>query len=96
MEDLMAQVGAMQQQLMAAQQELAVTTIEGQAGGGLVKVTGTGDGQVTSVTIDPKVVDPEDAETLQDLVLGALADLQNNTAAVAQQKMGPLAGGLPF
>ena len=96
MEDLMAQVGAMQQQLMAAQQELAVTTIEGQAGGGLVKVTGTGDGQVTSVTIDPKVVDPEDVETLQDLVLGALADLQNNTAAVAQQKMGPLAGGLPF
>ncbi|MCS3779074.1 DNA-binding YbaB/EbfC family protein [Tsukamurella ocularis] len=96
MEDLMAQVGAMQQQLMAAQQELAVTTIEGQAGAGLVKVAGTGDGQVTSVTIDPKVVDPEDVETLQDLVLGALADLQNNTAAVAQQKMGPLAGGLPF
>ncbi len=96
MEDLMAQVGAMQQQLMAAQQELAVTTVEGQAGGGLVKVTGTGDGQVQSVTIDPKVVDPEDVETLQDLVLGALSDLANNTAAVAQQKMGPLAGGLPF
>nr|WP_231707058.1 YbaB/EbfC family nucleoid-associated protein [Tsukamurella sputi] len=96
MEDLMAQVGAMQQQLMAAQQELAVTTVEGQAGGGLVKVTGTGDGQVTSVTIDPKVVDPQDVETLQDLVLGALSDLANNTAAVAQQKMGPLAGGLPF
>lgn len=96
MEDLMAQVGAMQQQLMAAQQELAVTTVEGQAGGGLVKVTGTGDGQVQSVTIDPKVVDPEDVETLQDLVLGALTDLANNTSAVAQQKMGPLAGGLPF
>ncbi|CAM3169671.1 MULTISPECIES: YbaB/EbfC family nucleoid-associated protein [unclassified Tsukamurella] len=96
MEDLMAQVGAMQQQLMAAQQELAVTTVEGQAGGGLVKVTGTGDGQVQSVTIDPKVVDPEDVETLQDLVLGALSNLAENTAAVAQQKMGPLAGGLPF
>lgn len=96
MEDLMAQVGAMQQQLMAAQQELSVTTVEGQAGGGLVKVTGTGDGQVQSVTIDPKVVDPEDVETLQDLVLGALSDLTNNTAALAQQKMGPLSGGLPF
>ncbi len=96
MEDLMAQVGAMQQQLMAAQQELAVTTVEGQAGGGLVKVTGTGDGQVQSVTIDPKVVDPEDVETLQDLILGALSDLAENTANVAQQKMGPLAGGLPF
>ncbi|CAM3834760.1 YbaB/EbfC family nucleoid-associated protein [Tsukamurella strandjordii] len=96
MEDLMAQVGAMQQQLMAAQQELTATTVEGQAGGGLVKVTGTGDGQVTSVVIDPKVVDPEDVETLQDLVLGALSDLTNNTAELAQQKMGPLAGGLPF
>ena len=75
METLMAQVGAMQQQLMAAQQELAVTTVEGQAGGGLVKVTGTGDGHVKTVVIDPKVVDPEDVETLQDLVLGALLDL---------------------
>jgi DNA-binding YbaB/EbfC family protein len=96
MEDLMAQVGAMQQQLMAAQQELTATTVEGQAGGGLVKVSGTGDGQVTSLVIDPKVVDPEDVETLQDLVLGALSDLANNTAELAQQKMGPLAGGLPF
>ncbi len=96
MEDLMAQVGAMQQQLMAAQAELGATTVEGQAGGGLVKVTGTGDGEVKSVEINPKVVDPEDVETLQDLVLGALNDLASNTAALAQQKMGPLAGGLPF
>ncbi|WP_086010288.1 YbaB/EbfC family nucleoid-associated protein [Tsukamurella sp. 1534] len=96
MEDLMAQVGAMQQQLMAAQAEIQATTVEGQAGGGLVKVTATGDGQVQSVVIDPKVVDPEDVETLQDLVLGALTDLSNNTAELAQQKMGPLSGGLPF
>ncbi|MGV7637362.1 YbaB/EbfC family nucleoid-associated protein, partial [Mycobacterium kansasii] len=41
-------------------------------------------------------VDPEDVETLQDLVLGALSNLADNTAAIAQQKMGPLAGGLPF
>ena len=96
MEDLMAQVGAMQQQLMVAQQEIAATTVEGQAGNGLVKVSGSGDGQVQSIVIDPSVVDPSDVETLQDLVLGALADLANNTAELAQQKMGPLAGGLPF
>ncbi|GAA4386495.1 YbaB/EbfC family nucleoid-associated protein [Tsukamurella soli] len=95
MEDLMAQVGAMQQQLLAAQAEIAATAVEGQAGGGLVRITATGDGQVTSVSIDPKVVDPEDVDTLQDLVLGALEDLANNTSAVAQQKMGPLAGGMP-
>ena len=91
----MAQVGAMQQQLMAAQAEIAAAEVQGQAGGGLVTITATGDGQVTAVTIDPKVVDPEDVETLQDLVLGAFADLMNNTADLAQQKMGPLAGGLP-
>ncbi|MDF0532066.1 YbaB/EbfC family nucleoid-associated protein [Tsukamurella sp. 8F] len=95
MDDLMAQVGAMQQQLMAAQAEIAAATVEGQAGGGLVRISATGDGQVQSVTIDPKVVDPDDVETLQDLVLGALNDLTERTSDLAQQKMGPLAGGMP-
>ncbi len=54
----------------------------------------TGTGEVTAVTIDPKVVDADDVETLQDLVLGALADLSTKREALAQEKMGPLAGGL--
>ncbi len=95
MEDLMAQVGAMQQHLFAAQAEIAASVVEGQAGGGLVTIRATGDGQVQSVTIDPKVVDPQDVETLQDLVVGALNDLASRTADLAQQKMGPLTDGLP-
>lgn len=95
MEDMMAQVGAMQQQLMAAQEEIAAAEVVGQAGGGLVTVTATGDGQVRGVHIDPKVVDPEDVETLQDLVLGAMDDLMAKTADLAQKTMGPLAGGMP-
>ena len=96
LDDILQMANNVQAQLAQAQEGLDKIEVEGVSGGGLVKVAGTGDGQVTSVTIDPKVVDPEDVETLQDLVLGALSDLTNNTAALAQQKMGPLSGGLPF
>ena len=85
-------------QAMSAQQELAATEVTGQAGGGLVTVTLTGDGNVTALTIDPKVVDPDDVDTLQDLVVGALADahreLQEMQNEVQAKMLGPLAGGL--
>lgn len=91
----MAQVGAMQQQLLAAQSEIAATSLTGTAGNGLVSVTGTGEGEITALVIDPKVVDPEDVETLQDLIIGALQDLRDRQAELANAKMGPLAGGMP-
>ena len=69
MQQLMKQAQQMQQQLMAAQDQLAGAEVEGSAGGGLVRVTMTGAGEVTAVTIDAKVVDPDDVETLQDLVV---------------------------
>jgi len=85
-------------QAMSAQQELAATEVTGQAGGGLVTVTLTGDGNVRALTIDPKVVDPDDVDTLQDLVVGALADahreLQEMQNEVQAKMLGPLAGGL--
>nr|MDT0525700.1 YbaB/EbfC family nucleoid-associated protein [Streptomyces sp. DSM 41633] len=68
--------------------------VHGQAGGGLVQVTVKGSGEVIAVAIDPKVVDPEDVETLQDLIVGALADASNQVTAQAQSRLGPLAGGL--
>ena len=73
MAGLLAQAQQMQEKLLAAQEEIAATEVTGSAGNGLVTVTGTGTGEVTAVTIDPKVVDPDDVETLQDLLLGALA-----------------------
>lgn len=84
----------MQQQLMAAQESLATSSVTGQAGGGLVKVTMMGSGEITALTIDPKVVDPDDIETLQDLIVGALGDASEQVTLMAQQRLGPLAGGM--
>lgn len=94
MSAILQQAQAMQEQLMSAQARLAETEVTGQAGNGLVTVTQTGSGEVRRVTIDPKVVDPDDVETLQDLVLGALADAADRAAQLQADAMGPLAGGL--
>jgi nucleoid-associated protein EbfC len=91
---LLAQAQQMQQQLMQAQQRLANAEVRGQAGGGLVQVTVKGSGEVVAVTIDPKVVDPGDVETLQDLIVGALADASKQVTSMAQEQLGPLAGGM--
>lgn len=95
MSALLAQAQQMQQQLMAAQQEMAQAEVTGQAGGGLVVATVKGTGEVVGLQIDPKVVDPpEDVETLQDLVIGAIEDASRKAQEVAAEKLGPLAGGL--
>ncbi|MEO6880663.1 MAG: YbaB/EbfC family nucleoid-associated protein [Mycobacteriaceae bacterium] len=94
MQQLLQQAQEMQSQLMAAQAELAQAQVSGQAGGGLVTATVTGAGELVGVVIDPKVVDPEDVETLQDLVIGAVAAANQAAQALAAEKMGPLAGGL--
>jgi nucleoid-associated protein EbfC len=94
MSALLAQAQQMQQQLMEAQAEMAAAEVQGEAGGGLVKVTMKGNGEIIGIAIDPKVVDPDDVETLQDLVVGALADASNQVTALAQSRLGPLAGGL--
>ena len=94
MQQLMKQAQKMQAQMEQAQAQLAETEVEGTAGGGLVtaKVSGTGD--VLSIKIDPKAVDPDDVESLEDLVVAAIRDAAGNAAQVQQQAMGPLAGGL--
>jgi len=94
MSALLAQAEQMQQQLMEAQEQLAAAEVQGQAGGGLVKVSMKGSGEVVAVSIDPKVVDPDDVETLQDLIVGAVADAAKQVTAMAQSRLGPLAGGL--
>ena len=72
--ELMKQAQAMQEQVMEAQAARAEQVVEGHAGGGLVKVTATGAMEFTAVHIDPKAVDPDDVEMLEDLVLAALHD----------------------
>jgi DNA-binding YbaB/EbfC family protein len=94
MQMILQQAQKMQQDLMSAQAELAEAEVTGQAGGDLVTVTLSGSGEVRSVTIDPKVVDPGDVETLEDLIVGAMADAHQALQDLTQQKMGPLASAL--
>jgi DNA-binding YbaB/EbfC family protein len=94
MQMILQQAQKMQQQLMAAQAELAVAEVVGQAGNGLVQVTMTAAGEVRGVRIDPKIVDPDDVETLQDLLVGAMQDAARAAQEMQAEKMGPLAGGL--
>src|ERR1700759_2983883 len=94
MQQLMKQAQKMQRELLAAQEQIAATSVEGTAGGGLVKVTMTGAGDLTDLTIDPSAVDPEDVETLQDLVVAAFRDAKRASDALTADTMGPLAGGM--
>jgi DNA-binding YbaB/EbfC family protein len=94
MQALLQQAQKMQQDLAAAQQELAETEVDGSAGGGLVKATVTGAGELRSLVIDPKAVDPEDTETLADLVVAAVHNANEAAQQIQQAKLGPLAQGL--
>jgi DNA-binding YbaB/EbfC family protein len=91
---LLKQAQQMQQALAAAQAELASSEVTGSAGGELVTVTLTGSGDVVSLTIAPAAVDPDDVETLQDLVVAAFRDAQRAVNELAAATMGPVTGGL--
>ena len=94
MGQLLKQAQKMQQALAAAQEELANAEVTGSAGGGLVTATMTGSGDLVSVTISPEAVDPDDVETLQDLVVAAVRDAQRAVNELAASTMGPVTGGL--
>ena len=96
---LMKQAQAMQDKLQAAQAKLAETTVEGSSGGGMVKLTLKGAGELTSLTIDPSLLTPDDAEIVADLIVAAHADAKKKLYAVQQEEMrdaaGPFAGQIP-
>jgi DNA-binding YbaB/EbfC family protein len=94
MQQMLKQAQKMQQQMLAAQQELAEAQVTGTAGGGLVSATVTGSGEVVGLKIDPKAVDPDDVESLEDLVVAAIRDAARAAAELAEQKMGPLTQGM--
>ncbi len=91
---MMAQIKRLQEQMEAAQEQLANETVTSSAGGGVVKVTMTGDQKCTQVVIDPELLKDADAEMLQDLVLSAVNLALDDSRKLAADKMGPLAGGI--
>src|SRR4029077_14214299 len=90
MNDLMKQAQKMQEQLMEAQAAASEQVVEGQAGGGVVKVTVTGGKEVHSRQIDPDAVAPEDVAMLEALVLAAIHDAVAKLNELSQQAMGGL------
>ena len=94
MNDLIAQAAQVQADLQKAQEEILATNVEGQAGNGLVKVTMTGGAELVYLQIDKSVVDPEDVDTLQDLVMGAFKEAHAAAGRLAQEKIGPLSQGM--
>ena len=90
--NMMRQAQRLQAQLQKVQEELETLTVEGTAGGGVVKVVMSGKQVVESVSIDPEAA--EDVDLLQDLVAAAVNDAFTKTQELAAQKMGPITGGL--
>ena len=88
------QVQQMQSQLAKIQEELGTQTVEASVGGGMVTVVMTGQQQVQSVSIDPEALDPEDVETLQDLMVAAFNEALRKSQELAGQRLGALTGGM--
>ncbi len=92
--DMMRQIEQMQRKMEKAQEEVAASTVEGSAGGGVVTVSMSGDQEMRSITIQPEVVDPEDIETLQDLVVAAVSDALERSKKLQADRLGEVTGGL--
>ena len=91
---LMKQAQAMQDQMAKAQEELASEKVEASAGGGMVIVKATGAGELIEIKIDPKAIDPDDPELLEDMVLAAVNEALRSAQSLAQSKLGAMTGGL--
>jgi DNA-binding YbaB/EbfC family protein len=99
---VLQQAQQMQQQMMDAQEELARAEVKGTAGGGLVTATVSGVGELQALEIKPEACDPDDTETLADLVVAAVRDAAGNAKQLQAEKLGPMTealggmgGGIP-
>lgn len=92
--EMLQQVQQLQAGMLEVQEELANTTVEGSAGGGVVTAVVTGSGELRSVTIDPSVVDPADVEMLQDLVVAAVHDATRKARELQSERWDRVTGGL--
>ena len=91
---MMKQAAAMQESLKSVQAELAQRQIEFSSGGGMVTVTASGDGNIVSIRIDPKLVDPSDVDMLQDTVLAGVNGAIQAAKDMAAKEMSKLTAGL--
>lgn len=94
MAKMMSQAKEMQTKMMEAQEKLETIIVEGSSGAGMVTVTATAKGQLTGLSIDPSIFNPDDKEVAEDLILAAVKDAQAKAAETAQAEMAKMAEGL--
>ena len=94
MKQMMRQAQKMQKELNKAQEEIATMSFEATAGGGMVTAVASGDMAITSLTIDPDAVDPEDVEMLQDMVVAAVNEALRGVSELGNQRMSAVTGGM--
>ena len=88
------QAQKMQAEMQRVQEELAQREVEASAGGGAVKAVAKCDGTITSIKIDPKVVDPKEVDMLEDLVLGAVTNALQTAKKTQEEEMGKVTAGI--
>jgi DNA-binding YbaB/EbfC family protein len=94
MNKMLQQVQQMQEQMVKAQEELATETVEASVGGGMVVVTATGGGEIKEIKIKPEAIDPDDPESLEDLVVAGVNQALKNAQELMQSRLGGAMGGL--
>ena len=94
MKQMMRQAQKMQKELNKAQEEIATMSFQATAGGGMVTAVASGDMAITSLTIDPDAVDPEDVEMLQDMVVAAVNEALRGVSELSNQRMSAVTGGM--
>jgi DNA-binding YbaB/EbfC family protein len=94
MNNMMKQVQKMQKEMAKLQEEVEQRTVEASAGGGAVTVVATGKKEIVSITIKPEVIDPDDAEMLQDLITAAVNEAIRQADEMLGKEMGKITGGL--
>jgi hypothetical protein len=92
--NMLKQAQQMQTKMAEVQERLAAMEVEGTAGAGLVTVTISGKNDIKKVKIDPSLIDPEEAEVLEDLIVAAAADAKTKVDEAMQEEMAKLTGGM--
>ncbi|MHB1293355.1 MAG: YbaB/EbfC family nucleoid-associated protein [Anaerolineae bacterium] len=91
---MMRQLEELQKQMMEAQTSLADQTVTAASGGGAVTIEMTGAQEMRAITIKPEVLDPDDVEMLQDLIMAAYGEALEKSRKLAEDRLGPLTGGV--
>ena len=92
MQSMLKQAQKMQEEMLAKQKELEEMELVGVSGGGMVEAVVTGKNIVKAIRIKPEAVDPDDVEMLEDLIMAAISDAQNQVASKSSEIMGPMGG----